>query len=114
MKQKYKLGDYVRLSLEKRLFKKGYLNNFTEEIFAIDEVILRDPPVYKVKDLLDRPIEGTFYTEELQKVTKTDVFRVEKVLGEKKVGRQIYYKVRWKGYSSDFDSWITKREYNDK
>ena len=35
--------------------------------------------MYIVKDLLDRPIEGTCYVEELQKVTKSDVFRVDKV-----------------------------------
>ena len=110
VKQKYKLGDYVRLSLAKRLFKKGYMNNFTEEIFVVSECLLRDPPVYKVKDLLDRPIEGTFYTEELQKVTKPDVFRVERILQRKKTGGKIYYKVRWKGYSQDFDSWLTEKE----
>ena len=67
---KYRTGDYVRLSLTKRLFKKGYLNNFTEEVFVIHERLPQNPPMYTVKDLLDCPIKGTFYTEELQKVSK--------------------------------------------
>ena len=50
---KYRTGDYVWLSLTERLFKKR---------------LPRNPPVYTVKDLLDRPIKGAFYTEELQKV----------------------------------------------
>ena len=32
---KFKVGDHVRLSLRKRLFKKGYKMNWTEEIFQI-------------------------------------------------------------------------------
>ena len=36
---KYTTGDYVRLSLTKQLFKKGYLNNFTEEVFVIHECL---------------------------------------------------------------------------
>ena len=107
---KYTTGDYVRLSLTKRLFKKGYLNNFTEEVFVIQERLPRNPPVYTVKDFLDRPIEGIFYTEELQNVTKPEIFRVEQILEKKKRGCQMYYKVRWKGYSKDFDAWLTKKE----
>ena len=30
---KFKVGDHVRLSLRKQLFKKGYKMNWTEEIF---------------------------------------------------------------------------------
>ena len=66
--------------------------------------------MYTVKDLLDRPIEGIFYTEELQKVTKPEIFRVEQILEKKKCGRQMYCKFRWKGYSKDFDAWLTKNE----
>ena len=33
-----------------------------------------------MQDLLERPIEGTFYEEELQKVKPPDIFRIEKVL----------------------------------
>lgn len=37
-RRNYKVGDYVRLSLKKRLFKKGYLENYTGEIFKIVKV----------------------------------------------------------------------------
>ena len=65
---KFKVGDHIRLSLHKRLFKKGYKMNWTEEIFQIVNRIPRTPVVYEVCDLLERPIEGTFYEKELQKV----------------------------------------------
>ena len=77
---KFKVGDHVRLSLRKRLFKKGYKMNWTEEIFQIVNRLPRTPVVYEVRDLLERPIEGVFYEKELQKVERPDIFRVEKVL----------------------------------
>ena len=33
-KPKCNLGDYVHLSLMRRMFKKGYMSNFTEEVFC--------------------------------------------------------------------------------
>ena len=79
-KFKFHVGDHVRLSLRKRLFKKGYKMNWTEEIFRITKRLSRTPVVYTVQDLLQRPIEGMFYEEELQRVKRPDIFRIEKVL----------------------------------
>ena len=77
---KFKVGDHVRLSFRKRLFKKGYKMNWMEEIFQVVNRLARTPAVYEVRDLLERPIEGTFYEKELQKVKRPDIFRAEKVL----------------------------------
>ena len=73
------MGDFVRLSLRKHLFKKGYKANFTEEVFKITESLLRTPEVYKVQDLLEILIPGAFYVKELQKVNRPDIFQIEKV-----------------------------------
>ena len=36
-KYKFSVGDLVKLSLRKHLFKKGYKANFIEEVFKITE-----------------------------------------------------------------------------
>ena len=62
----YNAGDKVRIAKAKTLFKKGYLPNFTEEIFVIDRRFPRQPvPVYTIKDLKGAEIKGVFYPSEL-------------------------------------------------
>ena len=95
-----------RLSLCKHLFRKGYKMNWTEEKFQITRQLSRTPVVYTVQDLQGRPIEGTFYEEELQRVKWPDIFRIEKVLKKRTKNKVTEYLVRWSGYEPDFDSWI--------
>ena len=72
-KIKFAKGDYVRITKANNVFAKGYSGYWSKEIFVVDQVITRDPVVYKIKDLKDEPILGIFYNEELQKVTKETV-----------------------------------------
>ena len=61
---KYKVGDYVRISKNKRLFEKGYTSKFTKEVYKI--VSLKFPPypiVYELEDLSGEKIEGWFYEQ---------------------------------------------------
>ena len=66
-KPKFKVGDRVRIYSYKSIFDKGYKANWTREIFVITEVKNTNPITYKIKDLNDEEILGSFYTQELQK-----------------------------------------------
>jgi hypothetical protein len=86
----------VRLSKATRTFKKGYLPNWTEELFTVVKCIETRPPVYLVKDDHGEILEGTFYAEEIQKVIKTDdVYKIEPILKKRKKGRRVQYLVKW-------------------
>ena len=99
-----KVGDKVRLSERVKTFKKGYLLQWTEEVFRIRRVIQGPVLMYKVEEFDGTSVQGTFYTEDLQKVTVDDdmLWRVEKVL-KRRHGQML---VRWKGWPSKYDSWI--------
>jgi hypothetical protein len=66
-KPKFKVGDRVRITKYKNIFEKGYTAKWTKEIFVIEKVVQTNPLTYKIKDLSEEPILGSFYTEELQK-----------------------------------------------
>lgn len=99
-------GDTVRISKHKLIFEKGYETNWSEEIFIITECVQRVPKVYRIKDLLGEPIEGTFYAQELQKVQLKDNFAVEEVLKKRIRKGQIEYFVKYRGYPKKFNQWI--------
>lgn len=101
-KPKFKIGDKVRISKYKRkIFDKSYTPNWTEEIFVVDKVEYTNPITYKLKDLNNDEVKGTFYETELQRA-KQEIFRIEKVIRKNK--KQAY--VKWKGYDDKFNSWV--------
>ena len=90
---KFKIGGTVRISQYKNIFAKGYVRNWSDEVFVIKKV------KNFVSDLKDEEIVGTFYENELQKANQKE-FRVEKVI--KRKGDKSYFKC--KGYDSSFNS----------
>lgn len=98
-------GQLVRISKIKRMFEKGYLPNYTEEVFKIVAVKKGLPHRYELEDLLGESIKGRFVAEELSPVDKKadDVWKIEKVIKRDKNGR---YFVKWLGFPSKFNSWV--------
>ena len=100
---KFKVGDRVRISKYKNIFAKGYMPNWSEEVFVIKKVKNTVPWTYVINDLNGEEIIGTFYEKELQKTNQEEV-RIEKVI--KRKGNKIY--VKWKGYNNSFNGLIDK------
>ena len=102
-----KVGDRVRLNKKHRVFKKSYLPGWTEEVFVVSRVTPGVVPTHKIQEWDGTPLTGTFYGEDLQKVTVRDdaLFRIEKIV--KRKGDKVL--VRWKGWPDKYDSWIEKR-----
>ena len=101
---KFKIGDRVRISLEKNIFEKGYDTNWTQEIFIIYNIKYSNVTYYYLKDLKNEKLDGTFYEQELQKTKQDDLYTIEKILRTNK--DKIY--VKWRGYDNSFNSWIDK------
>ena len=78
---KFKVGDYVRISKYKNIFAKGYMPNWSEEVFISSKIKNTIPWTYVINDLN----------------------------GEEIIGIDILY-VKWKGYDNSFNSWINKKD----
>lgn len=103
-KNKFKVGDNVRISKFRGIFDKKYMPNWSTEVFKVRKVQLTNPTTYLLKDDRNQNVLGAFYTEQLQKVKYPDVFLVEKIL--KKRGDKVY--VKWLGFDDTHNSWINK------
>ncbi len=108
---KYHVGDYVRISKARRQFKKGYLLNWTEEVFInYSRTNSAGISTYNLKDFNEEKIEGAFYEKELQRIQLPEEFRIEKVLRKKKQGKRTLYLVKWLGWDKTFNSWISEQD----
>lgn len=67
-KHKFNVGDLVRINKKKSVFDKGYLPNYTTEIFQIATVKQTTPITYELSDKSGELIIGAFYEKELSKV----------------------------------------------
>ena len=94
---KFKIVETVRISKYKDIFAKGYIPNWSEEVFMIKKVKNTVTWTYVISDLKGEEIVGTFYEKELQR-TDQRKFRVEKVI--KRKADKLY--VKWKGYERFF------------
>ena len=104
-------GDFVRISIARTTFRKAYDQGWTEEIFVIKNVLFTFPVMYKLKDQSNEDIKGSFYFEELQKVSEPQAYRIEKVIRKRKDKNGItWYLVKWKGYDSSFNSYVKEED----
>ena len=58
---KFKIGDIVRISKYKNIFAKGYVPNWSEEVFVIKKVRNTVPRTYVISDLKVEETVGTFF-----------------------------------------------------
>ncbi|PFX15633.1 putative uncharacterized transposon-derived protein F54H12.3 [Stylophora pistillata] len=103
-KPKFAVGDRVRISkYNRKVFDKGFTPNWTEEIFVMDKIQYTDPITYKLKDLLDEDIKGSFYEQEMlrAKESLSDLLRIEKVMDKNTVVKLRLIAKEWglRGYS---------------
>jgi 2-hydroxychromene-2-carboxylate isomerase len=102
---KFKVGDYVLIDKEKGKFSKGYLPNYTEELFKIKQVKNTNPTHYKITDLKGEDILGVFYDPNFSKTTLEPNQRISEIIKERtnRKGTKEYL-VQWIGENTQ--EWI--------
>ena len=74
----------MRISIYKNIFAKGYIPNWSEEVFVISKIKNTVPWTYFINDLNGEETIGIFYEKELQK-TNQNKFRIEKAIKRKEI-----------------------------
>ena len=103
-----KIGDVVKISLKKKVFDKEYKYNYTKNNFIITKINKTNPLTFKVKDLQGNHLKGSFYEEELQEVKSH--YKIKKILYKKKIDNQLYYRVKWQGFSSKYNTYVSSKD----
>ena len=102
---------FGKISKAKKAFRKGYLPNWSNEIFKVVTRFRRVNPVYEIEDLNGDKVRGKFYNEELVKTAMPDDFQIEKIIRKKKErNRRTKYLVKWVGYDTSFNSWVDQTQ----
>lgn len=103
---KFKVGDFVRISLERKAFQKSYLVNYTDELFKIVRVNPSRPRTFVLEDLKGEPIAGRFYEEELSLADPDTMYRIEKILRTRRRNGRLESLVKWTGFPASSNSWV--------
>ena len=106
-KQKFEIGDTVRIAIQKGKFARGYKQQSNVEIFRIYSIKTTSKiPMYFLETYdKSEKIKGGFYDFELTKVSG-DIFRIEKIIKTRKIDGKTQHFVHWKGFNKNYDSWI--------
>ena len=100
-------GQIVRITKEKGKFEKGYLPNYTDELFRVHiKNDNRSPITYKLKDFEGNLIKGIFYREELVPTQEDTTHRIAEILKTRTRSGHKQHFVRWIGYNDNFNSWV--------
>jgi hypothetical protein len=112
-KPKFDVDDVVRVGRIKETFEKGFHDTFTRETFKVNEVLPTYPITYRLVDMKNKPIEGSFYTAELLKTKEPEFYEIDNIVKEKTVKGKKKYLVHWLGWPKAYDSWLDADELVD-
>ena len=68
-KSMFKVGDTVRLKTNKKLFEKGHIPKWTEELFKIVNILDTNPKTFRIEDVNGERILGHMYANEMQLIS---------------------------------------------
>jgi hypothetical protein len=112
----FEIGDKVHMAMDRSVFHKAYKETYFHEIFEVFRRTPTHPPRYKLRDLLKVELKGTFYAQQLTKVPfdyTADLQRLEKVVRYRKGTHGKEALIRWKGYSTKYDTWLSVKDIAD-
>ena len=88
----FKLGVWSACLNKNKLLKR-VRNQLDTKMARGESMYAEIHSAYGIKGLLDKPIQRTFYLQELQKVQLKEKYTIEQILGKRMCKRRLEYKV---------------------
>ena len=104
------------MSYLKKVFDRGFNQQWTDEIFTVKTRSRRtDPHTYTLVDYHGEDIVGSFYPLELEKITPLEdpFYRIEKIVMTRKNKGNIQYLVKWVGWPKKSNSFVGPKDIED-
>ena len=102
---KFAVGEKVRIFKERGKFHRGYMEDFTEEVFTVSHVDTNLPvPRYRLKEYDGKDIVGSFFQNELVHYQPEDFYKID-ILDERGRGKKKEVLVSYRGYPSHYNEW---------
>ncbi|KAH7702704.1 hypothetical protein AAVH_30139 [Aphelenchoides avenae] len=106
---RYVPGTTVRIDVAKGPFAKGYLPNFSQEVFKINRVRPGNPTTYALEDQKGEDILGKFYAPNFSKA-QLAIKRIANVWETRKRRGVTEYCVSWVDENPQDKQWITEQQ----
>jgi hypothetical protein len=106
---RFKIGQLVRISHQRRAFTRAYNEQWSYEVFKIKRRFqMQGTPMYKLVDMLVSEIKGNFYQVELQAVDESEdtLWEVEKIIRKRRRNYRTEVLMKWTGYPDGFNGWV--------
>jgi len=77
--------------MQRQPFRKGYLGQWSREIFEIATRLSTTPVTYELRDLAGEAVKGRFYEPKIQRVLKSDDdrFDIDRIIKTRKRDRKM-------------------------
>jgi transposase InsO family protein len=109
----FKLDETVRVSHLRQTFDREYQEKWSGEIFTITKRYWsQGRDLYKLKDWGGDPIDGTFYSTELQSVTENphQEYRIQDIIKKRTSQKKKEVLVKWLHWPKKYNSWIPEED----
>ncbi|KAL3112524.1 hypothetical protein niasHT_018730 [Heterodera trifolii] len=108
---KIKAGETVRIPEPKHIFEKGYIPNYSDHVYTVDEAWSTNPQHYLLKDYYGTKLKRKFYLPELTKVQidENTMYRIEKKYKERMRDEKKEILVKFIGFPEKY--WVTHEDF---
>ena len=108
----FKVGDFVRLKIEKPIFVRGYAKSWTDQVFRVNRIVSTGQVyTFYIRDSMNNELPRKFYIQELQKILPPACI-IKKIIGKRRRTvdglLRTEYNVEWQ--DTNQTSWIPESD----